>query len=254
MNNNRINEFHKKLDLAITQPLNVILEGENGVGKEYFAKHIHEKRTWAKEFIIFDWECDHSCQLRTLDDIVKNHLAVMMDLGSQMKNTYFFRRIDLLSSQTQLEISELLESAAKRGGLSRSQLHQISLIASSEKKNANGNGGNDPTLNPFLELFPLRIKIHPLRQRREELGFLMHRILASVNKQLNRKVSGFSFETFYFFLDFDWPNNIDELRSEIERTVTLTKDNDLIRPEVLSERLLRSEKVLRTENLAGRLL
>jgi transcriptional regulator with AAA-type ATPase domain len=254
MNNNRINEFHKKLDLAITQPLNVILEGENGVGKEYFAKHIHEKRTWAKEFIIFDWECDHSCQLRTLDDLVKNHLTMMMDLGSQKRNTYFFRRIDLLNSRVQLEVFELLESEAKRGGLSRSQLHQLSLIASLEKKNINGNGRNDLTLSPFLELFPLRVKIPPLRQRREEIGTLIHKILESVNEQLNRKVSGFSFETFYFFLDYDWPNNIDELRSEIERTVTLTNDNDLIKPEVLSGKLIRSQKVLRINNLTGRSL
>jgi DNA-binding NtrC family response regulator len=249
--NNRINEFHKKSDLAIAQPLNIILEGENGVGKEYLARYIHERRTWAKEFIIFDWECDHSYQLRILDDLVKNHLIVMMDSGSQKRNTYFFRRIDLLSSQTRLEISELLESAAKRGGLSRSQFHQMSLIASLEKKTANGNEDDDLMLSPFLELFPLRIKIPPLRHRREELGFLIHRILASVNKHLNRKVSGFSFETLYYFLDYYWPNNIDELRSEIERTVTLTKDNDLIKPEVLSERLLRSHKFLRTENLAG---
>lgn len=79
----------------------------------------------------------------------------------------------------------------------------------------------------------------------------MHEILASVNKQLNRKVSGFAFATFYFFLDYNWSNNIDELRSEIERAVTLTKDNDLIRPEVLSERLIRSQKLLRIDNSTG---
>ncbi len=249
MSNNIFNDFQKKLDLAITQPLNVVLEGENGVGKEHFAKLIHEKRDWAKEFIIFDWECDHSCQLRVLDDLIKNHLTGIMGFSNKKSNSYFFRRIDLLHSRTQLEIYELLDSEAKRLGISRSQLHQLSLIASLEKKNGNGNRQNDLTLNPFLELFPLRIRIPPLRQRREELGSLMHEILASVNKQLNRKVSGFAFATFYFFLDYNWSNNIDELRSEIERAVTLTKDNDLIRPEVLSERLMKPRKVLRIDDL-----
>lgn len=247
MNNNKIDELHKKLELAISLPLNVIFEGENGVGKEYFAKLIHGKRDWAKEFIILDFECDHSSQLRVLDNLTKDHLSGIMSLDSQKRNTYFFRRIDLLNSQTQLEIFELLESAVKGGGLSGSQLHQLSLIASFEKKNGNGRKQDNPTLSPFLGLFPLRMKIPALRQRREEIGSLMHEILESVNKQQNRKVLGFSFETFYFFLNYDWPNNIDELRSEIERVVTLTKDNDIIRPPVLSERLIKSQKLLRTD-------
>jgi len=248
MINNKINEFHKKLELAIAQPLNLILEGENGVGKEYFVNLTHEKRAWTEGLITFDWECDHSCQLKVLDDLVKNHLMELMDLSNPQRSTYFFRRIDLLSQQVQMEIFELLDSEAKRYGLSRSQLHQLSLIASLEKKNGTGNRQKDFTLNPFLELFPLRIKIPPLRQRKEELGSLMHKILESVNNQQNRKVLGFAFETFYFFIDYDWPNNIDELRSEIERIVTLTKDNDLIRPEVLSERLIKPRQVLGADN------
>jgi transcriptional regulator with PAS, ATPase and Fis domain len=109
---------------------------------------------------------------------------------------------------------------------------------------------DDLTVNHLLELFPLKITIPPLRQRKEELGSLMHHILESVNKQLNRKVSGFSFETFYFFIGYNWPNNVDELRSEVEGAVTLTKDHDLIRPEVLSGRLIRSQKLLKTNHFS----
>jgi transcriptional regulator with AAA-type ATPase domain len=242
-------EFHKMLRFAMTHPLNVVTIGESGVGKEYFARLIYKEKGSQGDFIVFDWECDHSRQLEVLDDLIKNHLAGIMDLGNQKRNTYFFRRIDLLTSQTQLEIFELLESEGKRGGISRSQQHQLSLTASLEKKNGNGNRQSDLPLSPFLELFPLRINMPPLRQRREEIGSLMHKILESVNQQLNRKVLGFSFETFYFFVDFNWPNNIDELRSEIERAVTLTKDNDLIRPDVLSEKIFKSQKPLRIDNL-----
>jgi hypothetical protein len=55
--------------------------------------------------------------------------------GANLKrNTYFFRRIDLLNSQMQLKIFELLESEVKKSGFYRSQLHRLGLIASLEKK------------------------------------------------------------------------------------------------------------------------
>ncbi len=244
MSNTNIENFYKKLELTTVKFLNVVLEGESGVGKECFARMIHEKRGHQGDFIIFDWECGHSSQHSILEYLAQNHLIPLTNADPGKRNTYFFRRIDLLSSQMQLKILELLESKAKRGGLSRSQLHQLGLIASSEKKHKNERAQNDPSRNYFLELFPLRIAIPPLRDRKQELGTLMHKILESVNRQLNRRVSGFSFETYYFFIDYCWPNNIHELRSEIERAVALTQDDDLIKPEVLSGRLVKSQKLL----------
>ncbi len=245
-----IESFYEKLEFATFKPLNVVLEGESGAGKEHFARLIHEKRGYQGDFLVFDWECDHICQHQIIESLVKSHLSTMLSGTNQKRNTYFFRRIDLLGSQAQLEIFELLENEITRDGLSRSQLHQLGLIASAEKKHGNEGTQNDLTLNRLLELFPLRITITPLRQRREEFGSLMHHILESVNKQLNRKVSGFSFETFYFFRDYYWPNNIDELRSEIEGAVALTKDHDLIRPEVLSERLIKSQTILKMSDFS----
>ena len=251
MSNGIVSEFQVKLERAITFPFNLILQGEHGVGKEYFARLIHEKRIWVKDFVTFDWECGHSCQLKVVDKLVKNHLTGIFNLSSKERNTYFFRRIDALDWHVRMKVFDLLESEAIRKGLLKSQLHQLGIIASVEQKNGNREETSALTLNVLLEFFPLSIKIPALRQRKEDLIPLMRTILESVNKQQNRKVSGFSVETFHFFLDYDWPNNIDELRSEIERTVTLTKDYDLIKPEVLSEKLIRSQKVLRTGNLAS---
>lgn len=254
MSGDKIKELHKKLELARTRPVNVLLEGEQGVGKEYYARLIHEKRAWAEDFVIFDWECEHSGQIRVLDDLIMNQLAGIINPSNEKKNTYFFRRVDLLSSQAQEKIIDALESKAKRRGLSKSQLHQLNLIASAEKKNGNGVRCTSLALNPLYpisEFFPFGIAIPALRQKKEELFPLMRTILESVNKQHNRRVSGFSIEAFSFLLDYDWPNNVDELRSEIERMVTLTRDNDLIRYQVMSEKLIKHRKVARIENFVG---
>lgn len=134
MSNVNTESFYKKLELATLKPLNVVLEGESGVGKEYFARLIHEKRGCQGDFIAIDWECNNTCQLHILEDLVKNHLASVVSGANQKRNTYFFRRIDLLGSQMQLKIFELLESEVKKSGFYRSQLHRLGLIASLEKK------------------------------------------------------------------------------------------------------------------------
>ena len=75
MSDDRINDFQKKIELAQKSPINIILEGESGVGKEHFAKLIHEKRIWSKNFVIFDWECEDSRQEKVFEDLAKNHLS-----------------------------------------------------------------------------------------------------------------------------------------------------------------------------------
>ena len=245
-------QFYEKLEQVKDNSLNIILEGENGVGKEYFARQIHEKRDWSHEFIIFDWECDHSWQQRILDDLSENHLSTLLDKDNMRRNTYFFRRIDLLNPQMQLEIIELLENEAIRKGLSRSQIHQLGLVATLEKNVETQEKEKILPIIHLQEFFPLTIRIPALRKRKNEIIYLMYAMLDNVNNQLNRAVEGFSPETYDFFLAYNWPNNIDELRSEIEREVALTRDNHLINTSVLSERLIKLQPLVNVDNFTGR--
>ncbi|HVP35933.1 MAG TPA: sigma 54-interacting transcriptional regulator [Terriglobales bacterium] len=242
MHNNKVREFKEKLELASTSPVNVLFEGEQGVGKEYSARLLYEKRGSIKSFITFDWECEHACQLRLMDDLIRNHLTGIMDRSDKERNTFFFRRIDLMSSQVQEKIIDVLESGARKRGFSKSQLHQLNLVASAERKNGNIIRTGKLSLNTLYGYFPLRIWIPPLRQSKGELLGLMRTILESVNKQYNRNVPGFSIETFSFLLDYNWPNNLDDLRSEMERMVTLTLDGYLIKYYAISEKLIKHKK------------
>lgn len=237
-------ELDKKIELATIEPFNVIFEGESGVGKEYFAKLIHKRRSWTKDFIVFDWECSHSNQLKILDHLVKNHLEVITDFVNHQRHTYFFRRIDLLAFQ--IKLFEIFEEKVKRGAISKNQLHRLGLISSWEKKKNDRSQQNNFSYNPLRELFPLRITILPLRERRKEMHSLLYTILHSVNQEQNRKVFGFSEESIEIFLRYSWPNNLDELESEIQRAVALTKDYDVIKPQALSKKLAQNHVLSRT--------
>jgi len=229
-------ELDRRLTIALKEPFNVILEGESGVGKEHFAKLIHKKRLNAKSFRVFDWECAYFRQLEILNSLEKNHLEEIFDLSNHQGNTFFFRRIDLLDSLLQKKLFEIFEEGVKRGAISRNQIHRLGLISSWEERD-NKDQQDAYFENPLKELFPLRISIPPLRGRKKELPSLLYTILDSVNREQKRKVFGFSKESVEVFLRYNWPNNLDELESEIQRAVALTEDYEIIKPQILSERL-----------------
>ncbi|NIN01245.1 MAG: hypothetical protein GTO24_25075, partial [candidate division Zixibacteria bacterium] len=52
----KTHEVYKELSKAIQSPFNLLLEGESGVGKKYFAELIHQERNWGGEFVVFDFE------------------------------------------------------------------------------------------------------------------------------------------------------------------------------------------------------
>jgi len=237
--NSKREELDKKLQKATIQSFNVILEGESGVGKEYWAKLIHSKRSENKSFFMFDWECDSFNQMQILKILERDHLKQITDFKNPHKNTYFFRRIDLVISQVQRKLVEAFDREVEGGVISRNQLSRLGLISSWEQKDKS-TYHHSYADNPLRELFPLIIKIPSLRERKKELPSLLYDILDWVNREQSRKVFGFSKESMEIFLQYDWPNNLDELQSEIERAVALTEDYEIIKPEILSERLMGS--------------
>ena len=246
MKGNKNNDLDYKLALATIEPFNVILEGESGAGKEYFAKLIHKRRSWAKDLIVIDWECDYHNQPKILDNFLKDNLQRITDLADGQRNTYFLRRIDLLDLSIHMKLFEALREEAKRGATSKNQLYRLGLIYSWEKTRNGRVQYNNLSFSPFRELFPLTIEVPPLRERRKEIHSISYSILHSVNQKQNRKVVGFSEESIEMFSRYSWPNNLDEFESEIERAVALTRDYDVIKPQVLSKKLVQNHVLFMT--------
>ena len=97
-------------------------------------------------------------------------------------------------------------------------------------------------------LFCLRMKILPLRERKDEIPQLVDRFIALFNREQNRSVLGITRDSLGSLLKYDWPDNVRELRMEIERAATLTGDYQSIKPEVLSERVTQSVSNVRSLN------
>jgi len=76
-----------------------------------------------------------------------------------------------------------------------------------------------------LNVFP--ISIPPLRERREDIPVLAHRFAARAAAEAGKEMQGFEAEALELLCAHDWPGNVRQLQSAVERAVILSTDPQL---------------------------
>jgi DNA-binding NtrC family response regulator len=227
-----------EIEEATRSAINVLLEGENGVGKDYLAGLIHRKRSWWNELIICDCECTTRDQVKIVEKLTTNSFFPKL-ARSNNRDTLLLRRIDLLQVHLLAQLSDFLEKLGKEWGVTKNILLSLGIIGTIEKREDN-DLPDHVIFRQFLnDLFGYKIEIPPLRERVETIPWFIDRFLAVLNCELKRHVTKLAPRTMELFLKYPWPNNLSELRAEIERDITLTKDDDQIRISALSDRLIK---------------
>ena len=86
----------------------------------------------------------------------------------------------------------------------------------------------------YHRLAEFTILLPPLRERKEDLPFLVNRFIAEANGELSKQVGGLSSSAWGLIQRYDWPGNARELRNQLRRAVLLCNDlEEMIAPELL---------------------
>jgi DNA-binding NtrC family response regulator len=91
----------------------------------------------------------------------------------------------------------------------------------------------------YFRISTIKIRVPPLRERLDDVTLIAKHFLERFNIQYDKKIRGLSHETVMRLLRYDWPGNIRELESVIERAVLFCPGNQLL-PECLPEEFQRS--------------
>ena len=91
----------------------------------------------------------------------------------------------------------------------------------------------------YFRISTIKIKAPPLRERLDDVPLIAKHFLERFNIQYDRKIRGLSQETVLRLLRYNWPGNIRELESVIERAVLFCPGNQLL-PECLPEEFQRA--------------
>jgi two-component system response regulator HydG len=198
----------------------ILLLGEQGTGKEMVARAIHQYAFTHEEpfFKILCGSMGH--------DFFRNGILIedgrSQNLNEIQEGTLYFEDVHLLPYSQQTEMLEFLEEYrfGRKGG-------NLRVIASSEVPLEEEVARSAFRSDLYYFLSAVKIEIPPLRERREDIPFLIEQFLREIAEESGREMVKISKEALKTLIDYDWPGNVIELRNTLEGMVILSESSTL---------------------------
>jgi len=231
----------------------IVLEGETGTGKEVVARTIHQHSQRASQtFIVFD--CG-AVQQNLIESELFGHekgsftgaLASRQGLFEMAHGgTLFLDEIGELALDLQPKLLRALEQREiRRVGGNRPIKIDVRVLAATNRDLAQEVKAGRFREDLFYRLGVVRIKLPPLRERREDivpLGRHMLRNGAFNRTATGQRVKGLSHDAVQALMAYDWPGNVRELGNVIERACSFA-EGDLIGADDLPDHIGGSSQV-----------
>jgi PAS domain S-box-containing protein len=224
--------------VAASEATTVLLEGENGTGKDLIAKTLHyESARQAEPFIAIN--CAAIPETLLESELFGYEKGAFTDARSQKrglfeladKGTLFLDEIGEIPLTLQAKLLRVLEEQSFRrlGGLK--DIHvDLRFIAATNKnlREAVKEGAFRQDL--YFRLNVIQIMIPPLRERTEDVLPLAQFFIEHYNRKFKRRIEGLSPEAEALLMSHDWPGNVRELRNAIERAMILEESSSITPP------------------------
>lgn len=245
--------------VAASKASTVLIEGENGTGKELVAKAIHfasRDRTgpWVDvnlanlpEGLIESELFGHEKGAFTDAKSRKRGLVEMAAGG-----TLFLDEIGEMPVAVQAKLLKVIETKVFRrlGGVVDLRVDARIIAATNrDLKKLVEEGG-------FREDLYFRLKVIPvyapsLRERAPDIPLLAQFFVEQFNRELSKNVKGFSPEAKEMLVRYPWPGNVRELRNVIERIMILEGKEVILAEHLPAEILMVGETTRATQARAG---
>ncbi|HXN46584.1 MAG TPA: sigma 54-interacting transcriptional regulator [Bryobacteraceae bacterium] len=223
--------FVKKV--AASEATTVLLEGENGTGKDLVAKTLHyESSRQAEPFIAIN--CAAIPETLLESELFGYEKGAFTDARAQKrglfeladKGTLFLDEIGEIPLTLQTKLLRVLEDQTFRrlGGLKDINV-DVRFVAATNKnlREAVKEGAFRQDL--YFRLNVIQIVIPPLRDRVEDIPALVAFFIAHYNRKFKRRIEGVTPDAERLLASHDWPGNVRELRNAIERAMILEESS-----------------------------
>jgi two-component system, NtrC family, response regulator AtoC len=219
--------------VAASEATTILLEGENGTGKDLIAKTLHyQSLRQAEPFIAINCAAIPDTLLES--ELFGYEKGAFTDARAQKrgifeladKGTLFLDEIGEIPLMLQAKLLRVLEEQSFRrlGGLKDIKL-DLRVVAATNKnlREAVKEGAFRQDL--YFRLNVIQILIPPLRDRKDDVVPLTQFFIEHYNRKFKRHIEGVSDQAAKMLLSHDWPGNVRELRNAIERAMILEESS-----------------------------
>ncbi len=233
----------------------VLLTGETGVGKELFARALHQASTRSdRTFLPFN--CSTVAR-DMFDSQLFGHRRGSFTganedspgvIRAAAGGTLFLDEIGEMSLDAQPKLLRFLESGEILPlGEQKPRLVDVRVVAATNAKLDQLVGEGKFREDLFYRLDVIRIEIPPLRERREEIPALVGHFLERFGREQQKPLLRVADETLEYLVLYNWPGNVRQLANEIRRIVALAEPGSVVMPAHLSERIAASRRTIPVE-------
>jgi transcriptional regulator with PAS, ATPase and Fis domain len=223
----------------------VFISGESGTGKELVARAIHQNGTRRNgKFVAVNCGAlpEHLLESELFGYVRGAFTGALRNKPGLIEEandgTFFLDEIGDLPLFLQAKLLRLLqEKEIRRIGANRVLTVNGRFISATNKNIEQEVDCGNFRKDLYYRLKIITIEIPPLRERKEDLLFLLDYFLERYCGKMKRERVYLSPMALELLMDYSWPGNVRELQNEIQRCLVMTGEDNLIKEEFLSPKI-----------------
>lgn len=231
-------ELNRALDIAIQvapTDLSVLIEGENGVGKEVLPRIIHDNST-RKHQKYFAINCG-SIPEGTIDSELFGHEKGSFTgaigehegyFGAADKGTLFLDEVGELPLSTQVRLLRVLETGEYlRVGSNEIRKTNVRIIAATNVKMKKAIRDGRFREDLYYRLATIPISMPPLRKRGRDIELLFRKFAADIAEKYRLDPIYLTEDARELLNAYKWPGNIRQLKNVVEQLSIISKEREI---------------------------
>jgi DNA-binding NtrC family response regulator len=210
-------------------PTTVLITGESGTGKELVARAIHQRSARAAQpFVAVNVAAIPEALVESelfgheKGAFTGAHARKLGKFELAHGGTIFLDEIGSLRLDLQTKLLRALqEREIERLGGQRPVPVDVRVVAATNVNLRQAVRNHAFREDLYYRLNVVPVHVPPLRERREDIAFLVEHFVRKVARECRREVEGVSAGALEVLTRYDWPGNVRELENVIHRAVVL---------------------------------
>ncbi len=238
-------DLYNLLDKIKHSASTVLIQGENGTGKELIAKAIHYNSPRKdKVFVVQNCSAfnENLLESELFGHVKGSFTGAVKDKKGLFEiangGTFFLDEIGDMSLAMQVKILRVLqEGTFTPVGATEPKKVDVRIIAATNRNIKEMIAKGEFREDLYYRINVINVTVPPLRDRTEDIPILVEYFIDKHHKETGLPKKKISKVVLAKLMEYNWPGNIRELENEIERMIVLAGDELLIEDATLSSRI-----------------